>query len=53
MQVVDIAGRIIQTRNVNADQSIQLGERYKEGIYIVRILQGKQAKQLKLVKLPG
>ena len=53
MQVVDIAGRIIETRNVNADQSIQLGERYKEGIYIVRILQGKQAKQLKLVKLPG
>jgi hypothetical protein len=28
-------------------------EKYKEGIYVVRILQGKQVKQLKLVKLPG
>jgi len=53
IQVVDMAGRIIETRNVNADQQIQLGEKYKEGIYVVRILQGKQVRQLKLVKLPG
>jgi hypothetical protein len=53
IQVVDIAGRIIETRNINAEQSIQLGGKYKEGIYIVRVVQDKQIKQLKLIKLPG
>lgn len=53
LQVVDITGRVIETRTINAEQSIQMGEQYKVGIYIVRILQGKQVKQLKLVKLPG
>ena len=48
-----MAGRIIETRSINADQQIQLGEKYRDGIYVVGILQGKKVKQLKLVKLPG
>lgn len=51
MQVVDMYGRIIETRNVNANSVIRLGDRYRPGTYFVRIVQGNQHKELKLVKL--
>ena len=51
LQVVDMYGRIVETRNVFADQSITLGDRYRPGTYIVRINQGKDHKELKLIKL--
>jgi tetratricopeptide (TPR) repeat protein len=52
IQVVDMLGKIIETRTTNADQTIQIGERYRPGMYIIRFVQGKQVKQLKLIKLP-
>ena len=51
MQVVDMYGRIIETRNVNANSIIKLGDRYRAGTYFVRIIQGKEHQEIKLVKL--
>jgi hypothetical protein len=51
MQVVDMYGRVIETRNVNANSVIRFGDRYKPGTYFVRVTQGKQHKEIKLVKL--
>ena len=51
MQVVDMYGRIIETRNVNANSPVRFGDRYNPGTYFVRILQGKEHKEIKLIKL--
>ena len=51
MQVVDIYGRILETTNVNADSPIRFGDRYNPGTYFVKILQGKEHKEIKLIKL--
>jgi hypothetical protein len=51
MQVIDMYGRIIETRNVNANSMIRFGDRYFPGTYVVRILQGQEHKELKLIKL--
>lgn len=51
MQVIDMHGRIIETRNVNGNSLIRFGERYNPGTYFVRIIQGKEHKEIKLVKL--
>ena len=51
MQVTDMYGRIIETRNVNANSIIRFGDRYRPGTYFVRIIQGKERKEIKLVKL--
>jgi hypothetical protein len=49
MQVMDMYGRVIETREVNS--SIRFGDKYKAGTYFVRIIRGKEHKQLKLIKL--
>jgi len=51
MQVVDMYGRIIETRNVNSNSIIRFGDRYSPGTYSVRVLQGKEHKEIKLIKL--
>jgi len=51
MQVVDMYGRVIETRNVIANSNIRFGDRYRPGTYFVRIMQGKEHKEIKLVKL--
>jgi hypothetical protein len=51
MQVVDMYGRVIETRNVTANSSIRFGNNYNPGTYFVRITQGKGHKEIKLVKL--
>jgi len=51
MQVTDMYGRMIETRNINTNTVIQFGDRYKPGTYVVRILQGKEHKEIKLIKL--
>ena len=51
MQVVDMYGRIIETRNISANSIVRFGDRYRAGTYFVRIIQGKQHKELKLVKI--
>ena len=51
MRVVDMYGRIIETRNVSANSMLRFGERYRPGTYVVRIIQGKEQKEIKLIKL--
>ncbi len=51
MQVTDMYGRIIEVRNILAGQTIQLGDRYRPGTYIVKLIQRNMHRQLKLVKL--
>ena len=51
MQVFDNNGRLLETRaNLTAGTMIQLGERYKAGVYYVRITQGRQHGEVKLIK---
>jgi len=51
MQVVDMYGRVVETRNVTANSIIKFGDRYSSGSYFARIMQGNKQKQIKLVKL--
>ncbi len=51
MQVTDIYGRVIETRNVTANSIVKFGDRFRPGTYFVRIMQGKQHKEIKLIKL--
>lgn len=51
MQVMDMQGRVIEIRNITANSIIRFGDRYRPGAYLVRIVQGKQHKELKLIKL--
>ena len=50
MQVVDVYGRVVEARQVNANSTTRFGHRYRAGIYFVRVTQGKQHKEIKLVK---
>jgi hypothetical protein len=45
MQVVDMYGRVIETRSINANSNIQFGDKYNPGTYVVRIIQGKNQKK--------
>ena len=51
MQVINVHGQIIETRTVTNNQTISFGERYRPGAYYVRIIQGDQQKQARLIKL--
>ena len=51
MQVTDMYGRIIETRNVTTNSILQFGDRYRPGTYFIRIIQGKEHKEIKLIKL--
>lgn len=51
MQITDMYGRVIETRNVTANSIVRFGDRYNAGTYFVRVIQGKKSKELKLVKL--
>ena len=51
MQVIDVYGRVIETRNFNAASLEKFGDRYRPGVYYVRVLQGKQQEEVKLIKL--
>jgi hypothetical protein len=52
MQVVDQYGRLQERHNnVMAGTVLQFGEFYRPGIYYVRIMQGKEHRELKLIKL--
>ena len=52
MRVVDMYGRLIETKNVIANSMIRIGEDYLPGVYIVKVEQDYTEKQIKLIKLP-
>ena len=43
--------RKIEIRNINANSMTRFGDYYRPGTYFVKIIQGKEHKELKLVKL--
>lgn len=52
LQVVDQYGRSIETKaNLKTGSAVRLGDVYRPGVYYVRVLQGKQHKEIKLIKL--
>ena len=50
VKVVDAFGRVVEVIQVVANQQFELGRSYKPGVYIVELEQGKERKQLKLIK---
>jgi len=51
VNVSDALGRKIETKTIRANETVQIGKTYKTGLYFVTIIQGKEQKQLKLIKL--
>ena len=52
IRVTDILGRILETKaNIPANGSVQFGSYYRPGVYFAEIMQGKERKIVKLVKL--
>lgn len=52
MQVYDMSGKLIEKRdNLTPGSLIKFGEKYKPGTYYVRVMQGKQHEEVKVVKI--
>ena len=51
MQVLDMLGRVIETKNVVANSVIKFGEKYRAGTYFVRIMQNDDQEAIKLIKI--
>lgn len=51
LTVYDNLGRVIESKaSMSSDQTFRIGSKYRAGIYLVEIIQGKQKQTLKLVK---
>jgi hypothetical protein len=51
LSVMDIYGRQVELRQVmQSNGTVQIGDSYRPGIYLISVTQGDQRKQLKLVK---
>jgi hypothetical protein len=48
--VFDLMGRVVKTLLVNGKQTLTLGSEFKQGMYMIEVRQGKQVKELKVVK---
>ncbi|MDQ3844620.1 MAG: T9SS type A sorting domain-containing protein, partial [Bacteroidota bacterium] len=54
LRVVDLSGKLVELRNnLQAGQTLRLGDKYRPGMYFVEVLQGNGREVLKLVKQPG
>jgi hypothetical protein len=52
LQVFDSNGRLVESRfNLNAGSVIRLGDTWHDGIYLLRVMQGRKHEELKLVKI--
>ena len=51
MQVIDQYGRLINSQVVSMGQQVKLGNSFGPGIYYVRIIQGTEHREVKLIKL--
>lgn len=51
MLVMDIYGRVIETRKVMANSIIRFGDRYPAGTYFLNIIQGNEHQKVRLVKI--
>lgn len=54
VQVFDQYGRLVSARNnISNGSTVRIGELYQPGVYYVRVVPGRQHKEIKLVKLPN
>jgi len=52
LQVFDQYGRLVSVRNnILNGSTVRIGDQYKPGVYFVRVTQGRQHKEIKLIKL--
>lgn len=52
LQVFDQYGRLVERRmNISNGSAVRLGDRYGPGVYYVRVIQSKQHKEMKLIKV--
>ncbi len=51
LKVINIAGQMIETKNINSGQTLRLGENYRSGSYVIQAIQGNQRKTIKVIKL--
>jgi hypothetical protein len=49
VQVYDMAGRLIENRQVNSD-SVEVGRNYASGVYNVKVNKGEKVKTLRVIK---
>ncbi len=53
LRVYDLSGRTVELLwNITSGQTLQIGSKYRPGMYIVEMIQGNNRKQLKLIKQP-
>jgi hypothetical protein len=51
MKVMDIAGRVVEARDgLTPNQTVQIGSKYRPGVYIVQVMQGTRTAVMKLIK---
>jgi len=51
LRITDMYGRVLQIiDNLNADESVRVGQRLLPGSYVIEAVQGKQHRTLKLIK---
>ena len=48
IQVIDMYGRMIETRQVNPNSTTHFDNRYKAGLYVIRVTQGKLKEEIKV-----
>ncbi|MCU7550473.1 T9SS type A sorting domain-containing protein [Chitinophagaceae bacterium LB-8] len=52
LSVMDLSGRLIELKEIVPSRAtIQLGEAYRPGIYLIEVRQGRERKVVKLIKL--
>jgi len=51
LRVYDMQGRVVETRTgLSAGQTLRLGSEYKQGVYILEMIQGTARKQARVIK---
>jgi hypothetical protein len=51
LRVIDVQGRVVESRENVPEGSLQLGQSYRSGFYYLEVRQGNNMRQIKLVKL--
>ena len=51
LKIINIAGQVIETRNVTSGQPLRLGENFRPGAYVIQAMKGNQRKTIKVIKL--
>jgi len=51
VRLIDVSGRVVETKNnLSGSQTLRIGNNLKAGLYFAEIIQGKDRKQIKLLK---